>query len=127
MGYRGRRGSFYRKPLVQVLDWRLRNGAVGGDQLSWRTFGALAAFTVRRDGALIYVKGFAQPLDWFYAKRVSSLMKTTVDLPDVPRKAEAALLSRKHKDLVEEGLRLVLDSPPEATRHTTLAGLINTH
>lgn len=41
-------------------------------------------------------------------------MKTTVELPDeLARriKAEAALRGRKLKDLVEEGLRLVLDSP----------------
>lgn len=41
-------------------------------------------------------------------------MKTTVDLPDeLARrvKAEAALRGRKLKDLVEEGLRLVLESP----------------
>ncbi len=41
-------------------------------------------------------------------------MKTTVDLPDeLARqvKAEAALRGRKLKDLVEEGLRLVLELP----------------
>jgi hypothetical protein len=41
-------------------------------------------------------------------------MKTTVELPDeLARrvKAEAALRGRKLKDLVEEGLRLVLESP----------------
>ena len=44
-------------------------------------------------------------------------MKTTVELPDdLARqvKAEAALRGRKLKDLVEEGLRLVLESPREA-------------
>lgn len=52
-------------------------------------------------------------------------MKTTVELPDdLARrvKAEAALRGRKIKDLVEEGLRLVLDSPRkpggEASRPT---------
>ncbi len=46
-------------------------------------------------------------------------MKTTVELPDdLARriKAEAALRGRKLKDLVEEGLRLVLESPHRATR-----------
>ncbi len=44
-------------------------------------------------------------------------MKTTVELPDdLARrvKAEAALRGRKLKDLVEEGLRLVLASPRKA-------------
>jgi len=44
-------------------------------------------------------------------------VKTTVELPDdLARqvKAEAALRGRKLKDLVEEGLRLVLESPREA-------------
>ncbi len=44
-------------------------------------------------------------------------MKTTVQLPDdLARqiKAEAALRGRKLKDLVEEGLRLVLESPRDA-------------
>lgn len=43
-------------------------------------------------------------------------MKTTVELPDeLARrvKAEAALRGQKLKDLVEEGLRLVLESPPK--------------
>ena len=41
-------------------------------------------------------------------------MKTTVDLPEElfrRAKAEAALRGRKFKDLVEEGLRLVLETP----------------
>ncbi len=44
-------------------------------------------------------------------------MKTTVELPDdLARriKAEAALRGRKLKDLVAEGLRLVLESPESA-------------
>ena len=44
-------------------------------------------------------------------------MKTTVELPDeLARqvKAEAALRGRKLKDLVEEGLRLVLETPGKA-------------
>jgi predicted component of type VI protein secretion system len=42
-------------------------------------------------------------------------MKTTVELSDDlfrKVKAEAALRGRKLKDLVEEGLRLVLNTPP---------------
>jgi len=41
-------------------------------------------------------------------------MKTTVELPEElfrRAKAEAALRGRKFKDLVEEGLRLVLQTP----------------
>lgn len=54
-------------------------------------------------------------------------MKTTVELPDTlyrQAKAEAALRGRKLKDLVEEGLRLVLDAPSDTTRHPDLAGLM---
>ena len=54
-------------------------------------------------------------------------MKTTVELPDPlyrRAKAEAALRGRKLKDLVEEGLRLVLDAPADTTRHPDLAGLM---
>ena len=54
-------------------------------------------------------------------------MKTTVELPDAlyrRAKAEAALRGRKLKDLVEEGPRLVLDAPPDTTRHPDLAGLM---
>jgi hypothetical protein len=42
-------------------------------------------------------------------------MRTTVEIPDElfrRAKSEAALRGRKLKDLVEEGLRLVLASPP---------------
>ncbi|HWB49991.1 MAG TPA: hypothetical protein VG651_12845 [Stellaceae bacterium] len=42
-------------------------------------------------------------------------MRTTVDLPDTlyrRAKAEAALRGRKLKDLIEEGLQLVLSAPP---------------
>lgn len=41
-------------------------------------------------------------------------MKTTIELPEElfrRAKAEAALRGRKFKDLVEEGLRLVLQTP----------------
>jgi hypothetical protein len=54
-------------------------------------------------------------------------MKTTVDLPDAvyrQAKAEAALRGRKLKDLIEEGLRLVLDAPPPAAKRPDLAGLM---
>ena len=46
-------------------------------------------------------------------------MKTTIEVPDElfrRAKAEAALRGRKLKDLVEEGLQLVLDTPRGAGR-----------
>lgn len=46
-------------------------------------------------------------------------MKTTVELSEElyrRAKAEAALRGRKFRDLVEEGLRLVLDTPPRGKR-----------
>jgi hypothetical protein len=52
-------------------------------------------------------------------------MKTTVEVSDDlyrRAKAEAALRGRRLRDLVEEGLRLVLDAPPKA-RRSDLAGL----
>ncbi len=54
-------------------------------------------------------------------------MKTTVEVPDDlyrRAKAEAALRGRKFKELVEEGLRLVLDAPRKARRQPSLAGLM---
>ena len=54
-------------------------------------------------------------------------MKTTVEVPDDlyrRAKAEAALRGRKIKDLVEEGLRRVLDTPREIDRRQSLAGLM---
>lgn len=54
-------------------------------------------------------------------------MKTTVEVPDDlyrRAKAEAALRGRKLKDLIEEGLRLVLESPPKQGRHPSLARLM---
>jgi hypothetical protein len=54
-------------------------------------------------------------------------MKTTVEVPDDlyrRAKAEAALRGRKVRDLIEEGLRLVLESPPETRRKPSLAGLM---
>jgi hypothetical protein len=54
-------------------------------------------------------------------------MKTTVEVPDDlyrRAKAEAALRGRKLRDLIEEGLRLVLASPRKTRRHPSLAGLM---
>jgi hypothetical protein len=54
-------------------------------------------------------------------------MKTTVEVPDHlyrRAKAEAALRGRKLKDLIEEGLRLVLQAPRNARRRPSLAGLM---
>jgi hypothetical protein len=53
-------------------------------------------------------------------------MKTTVDVPDElyrRAKAEAALRGRKLRDLVEEGLRLVLEAPRKTRRSPGLAEL----
>jgi predicted component of type VI protein secretion system len=53
-------------------------------------------------------------------------MKTTVELPDDlyrRAKAEAALRGRKLKDLVQEGLQLVLDEPRK-TQQARLAKLM---
>ena len=54
-------------------------------------------------------------------------MKTTVELPDPlyrQAKAAAALRGLKLKDLVEAGLRLVLEAPPDARQHPDLSGLM---
>jgi hypothetical protein len=54
-------------------------------------------------------------------------MKTTFELPDElyrRAKAEAALRGRKLRDLVEEGLRLVLEAPRKTPRHRSLAQLM---
>ena len=54
-------------------------------------------------------------------------MKTTVEIPDDlyrRAKAEAALRGRELKDLVEEGLRLVLEAPRKAHRPSNLAALM---
>ena len=54
-------------------------------------------------------------------------MKTTVEVPDDlyrQAKAEAALRGRKLKDLIEEGLRLVVESPRSAPRRPSLAKLM---
>jgi hypothetical protein len=54
-------------------------------------------------------------------------MKTTVELPDDlyrQAKAIAALRGRKLKDLVEEGLRLVLERERKPPRRASLAALM---
>ena len=54
-------------------------------------------------------------------------MKTTVELPDAiyrQAKAEAALRGRKLNDLIEEGLRLILDAPSATAARPSLAGLM---
>ena len=54
-------------------------------------------------------------------------MKTTVELPDDlyrQAKATAALRGRKFKDLIEEGLRLVLQDSHKPPRRSSLAALM---
>jgi predicted component of type VI protein secretion system len=54
-------------------------------------------------------------------------MKTTVEVPDDlyrRAKSEAALSGRKLKDLVEEGLRLVLESPRTGRKRPSLSDLM---
>jgi hypothetical protein len=54
-------------------------------------------------------------------------MKTTVELSDAlyrRAQSEAALRGRKFKELVEEGLRLVLETPRGSHRRQTLASLM---
>jgi hypothetical protein len=54
-------------------------------------------------------------------------MKTTIELPDAlyhRAKSMAALRGRKFKDLVEEGLRLVVEGPRKARREQGLAELM---
>ncbi len=54
-------------------------------------------------------------------------MKTTVEVSDTlyrRAKSEAALRGRKLKDLVEEGLRLVLETPRASPRRHSLASLM---
>jgi hypothetical protein len=62
----------------------------------------------------------------FYAK-TGRAMKTTIDVPDDlyrRAKSEAALHGRKLKDLVEEGLRLVLKMPRQSRRSMSLGELM---
>jgi hypothetical protein len=54
-------------------------------------------------------------------------MKTTVEVSDAlyrRAKSEAALRGRKLRDLVEEGLRLVLETPRGSRRRQSLASLM---
>jgi hypothetical protein len=54
-------------------------------------------------------------------------MKTTIEVPDElyrRAKAEAAMRGHKLKDLVEEGLRLVLEQPRKRSDKPSLAGLM---
>lgn len=54
-------------------------------------------------------------------------MKTTIELPDAlyrKAKAMAAVNGRKLKDLVEEGLRLVLEAPRKGRQRRSLAELM---
>ena len=54
-------------------------------------------------------------------------MKTTFEIPDElyrRAKAEAALRGRKLKDMVEEGLRFVLETPRESRKRPGLAALM---
>jgi hypothetical protein len=63
----------------------------------------------------------------FYAKRWVDVMKTTVEVSDDlyrRAKSEAALRGRKLKDLVEEGLRLVLDTRRTKHKRHSLSELI---
>jgi hypothetical protein len=58
---------------------------------------------------------------------VGPVMKITVEVADDlyrRAKSEAALRGRKLKDLVEEGLRLVLETPRPPSRRRSLAGLM---
>jgi predicted component of type VI protein secretion system len=61
---------------------------------------------------------------WFWPE---AMMKTTIEVPDDlyrRAKAEAALRGRRLKDLVEEGLRLVLQAPRGTTKRPSLAELM---
>lgn len=54
-------------------------------------------------------------------------MKTTIELPDElyrRAKATAALRGRKLKDLVEEGLRIVVEGRNKSPARPSLAGLM---
>jgi hypothetical protein len=54
-------------------------------------------------------------------------MKTTIEVPDdLYRRAKsmAALRGRRLKDLIEEGLRLVVEGPRKAHRERSLAELM---
>jgi hypothetical protein len=54
-------------------------------------------------------------------------MKTTIEVPDDlyrRAKSHAALRGRRLKDLVEEGLRLVLEGPAKTRRQRSLSELM---
>ena len=58
---------------------------------------------------------------------MGTLMKTTVELPDDlyrRAKAQAALRGRKFRELVEEGLRMVLEAPHRNARTTKADRLV---
>jgi len=72
-------------------------------------------------GRVIHKYGFTVLCLWDRA------MKTTVEVSDAlyrRAKSEAALRGRKLKDLVEEGLRLVLETPRGSRRRQSLARLM---
>jgi hypothetical protein len=57
-------------------------------------------------------------------------MRTTIDLPDDlfrRAKSEAALRGRKLKDLIEEGLRAVVDEPARGEKPTTEPKRVSAH
>lgn len=60
-------------------------------------------------------------------ENAGEIMKTTIELPDElyrRAKAAAALRGRKVKDLVEEGLRIVVEGPAKGRRKRALAELM---
>ncbi len=57
-------------------------------------------------------------------------MRTTVDLPDDlfrRAKAEAALRGRKLKDLIEEGLRAVIEGPSRGEEPASVPKKVSVH
>ncbi|HEX5321636.1 MAG TPA: hypothetical protein VFW46_20930 [Stellaceae bacterium] len=57
-------------------------------------------------------------------------MRTTVDLPDElfrRAKSEAALRGKKLRDLIEEGLRLVVDEPSRAGKPAPQGKRLSAH
>jgi hypothetical protein len=91
-----------------------------------------------RDGGAFWHAGPKSALTglatWIAARKYSYMglweicaMKTTVEVPDDlyrRAKAEAALRGRKLKDLIEEGLRLVLDAPRKSPGRPSLSELM---
>jgi hypothetical protein len=64
---------------------------------------------------------------WEDGQGGGAAVKTTVEVSDElyrRAKAEAALRGRKLKDLIEEGLRIVLDTPASRRKPPSLAGLM---